>query len=250
MNLERFIIRALALSLCVGGLSGCASTAMTAVGFVYQGDIEELETQQRSLTPRYEKRVKAFEAEIAGLKSEVTASLEAKDIMASAKGLRSLYELTHPCGEDDCGTYPCDDACSVKDRKEEGLKPLVKAEVFIEREGVDDEARFIRASMGDLLDQGTAAFEAGELELVNSVVDHLNANLPFASRTKRGYSELTFNTKTKLIAKSVEDAKALEASQPGAAAKLYTRASELSADLGEDRQAADYKAKAMSLGGS
>ncbi len=249
MTLQSLFMRALALSLCLGGLSGCAGTAKSVTGMIMPNDIDELKKQQRVLTPRYEKNVKAFEKQIATLKADVTASLEAKDIMASAKSLRALYELTHPCGEEDCGTYPCDDMCGADDRSKEKRKPLVKAEVFIEREGVDDESRFIRASMTTLLEQGTAAFEKGELELVNSVVDHLNANLPFLSRNKRGYSELTFNTKTKLIAKIVKDAKAIEASQPGAAAKFYKRASELSADLGEDRQAADYKAKAMSLGG-
>jgi hypothetical protein len=250
MNLERFITRALALSLCVGVFSGCAETAKSFTGMVMPNDIEELTKQQRALTPRYTKNVKAFEGEIATLKADVSASLEAKDIMASAKGIRALYELTHPCGEEDCGTYPCDDKCDAGERSKKNLKPLNKAEVFIEREGVDDESRFIRSSMTTLLEQGTAAFEAGELERVNSMVDHLNANLPFVSRTRRGYSELTFETKTKLIAKTVKEAKAIEASDPRGAAAKYTRAAKLSADLGEDRQASDYEAKAMSLGGS
>jgi hypothetical protein len=243
------LLGAAASCLLLSAAPGCASQAMMVTGFIAGNDIEELETQQRALTPRYEARVAAFQKEIDALKADVNASLEAKDLMASATGLRSLYELTHPCGEEDCGTYPCDDMCDAKERSNEDLKPLNKAEVFIEREGVDDEAGFIRSSMSALLEQGRAAFEAGELERVNSMVDHLNENLPLSSRTRRGYSELTFDTKKALIDQIVAKAAADEATDPLQASTGYSRASKLSADLGEDRQAADYEAKASSLRG-
>lgn len=246
MSIRNTIKGLAAAALCAGALSGCASTAMTITMFIAPNDIDELEKQQRSLKPRYKAQVKLFEQKIETAKKGIDASLEAKDILASSKNIRSLYELTHPCGEDECETFPCE-VCDVAERSKKGLPPLNRAEVFIEREGVDSERGFIRESMDLFYDQSSASFDKGEVELVNDTLDVINENLPFETSNRSRFADLTYKVKDSLITTLVGEGKSLESSQPRVAAKKYTRAASLAEELGEARKASDFKAKALSL---
>ena len=242
----RLIAMMLVLGLGVATMTGCAGTAKSFAGLFYGDDIEELKKQKRSLEPRYKARVKVFEEKIGEKKTEISAALESKDLITGAQVLVELYALTHPCGEEDCGTYPCEQ----RERSDEGMPALNRSEVFIEREGVDNESAFIMSSTDILLELSTEAFGNGEFEKVNSALDVMNTNLPYVSMNQEGYAALTFKTKSALITKLAEEAKAFEPDNPAAAATRYERAASLATELGEDRQAEDFKAKALSLRGS
>ena len=94
----------------------------------------------------YEGLLARHQEAIAQEKAGVQAELEARDLAGALGHLTRLYELTHPCGEEDCGTHPCPEGedCGY------GYE-YTHAEVFMEREGLDPEVAALEAGVARAL---------------------------------------------------------------------------------------------------
>jgi hypothetical protein len=257
MNLTpwRAALLGAALSLSLGCASDDASSSGNPFASLtdpfFQGRIDERTAKWQkkidALRPKYEARVERFEGEIAQAKRVTAASLEGDDLAASFKALGQLYRLTHPCGEEDCGTYPCGDQCDSYWREQEGLDPLNHNEAMLEREGIDDERAFIASATDDLYAALGGYAEAGRFAEADALLNVYSPTIPLPSVNRERYDALHASIRRGWIDDLVARAEAAREAHPGATILYARKGAQLAERNGLSEEAAALRADAAAL---
>jgi hypothetical protein len=233
------------------GLTSCTSTEdafIFTTEFVQSGatnHLKSLEKTQAELLPKYEKAVKEFQGDIDFHKEETEINIERGNLSKAYENLVLLYELTHPCGEEDCGTYPCD-ICQTDDRAEVSLPPLNPKEIMLERDDLDNERAFIESASDQIYDLAGEYIDGRRFDEVNVVLETFNPRVPLPSRNKDRFTKRANNLKKIWLDVLVKDAKAIEADKPAVAALFYAKARQLAEQI-KDPGVKSFAQKAAEL---
>ncbi len=235
---------ALALSSLVA--FGCAEESLVSFhNMFYETDkLDRRQAEFDTVKARYDVSLEEFRQQIATRKQGVDTAIDSGDLAAALDQVGALYSLTHPCGEDECGTYPCE-ICS--NRQLHDLPPINKYEVFIEREGIDDERAFISASMGKIFKLTGSYLSDERFGEADAILAKYIDSIPLPSENASRYTSRHAELKDAWLTVLEADADAASARYPGAALVLYAKAAQLSAQRGMDDDAARHTAKAQTM---
>ncbi len=246
---------ALGMIMSAGGAVGCAQVVdvgymltvpVYKATFVPKADIKINEYQERidKLRPIYEAKVAAFREGIATHKKGVSESIDAGLLPEALYHLDSLYALTHPCRETECGSYPY---IAVRSLESQGLPPLNTYEAYIEREGIDTEDAFIRDAVEKVFPLIGAYIEKRSFDAADVALEKYAATVAGPDSNGARYVAAHKNLKEAWVNVLVTDAEAVRGAFPGTAALLYAKASLLSSQRGEEAKATELLAQASDL---
>ncbi len=176
----------------------------------------------------YEGLLARHQEAIAQEKAGVQAELEARDLAGALGHLTRLYELTHPCGEEDCGTHPCPEGedCGY------GYE-YTHAEVFMEREGLDPEVAALEAGVEGVWALIDAYAEARRFDEADVALARHIGGVPFESRNMDRFAKRHAEVKDAWIATLEQDARiARKRRAHGESALLFAKAASLARQLG------------------
>jgi hypothetical protein len=241
----------LILSVALVTLAACATAEDLLIGtteLVQNGatsKAKKLEAARDELLPAYAKSVERFQDDIAFHKEETEINLERRNLAKAYESLVTLYDLTHPCGEDDCGTYPCE-ICLNDERGDLSMSPLNRLEIMLEREEIDNERAFIESATDQLFELAGAYLEERRFDELDGILDEYNPRVPLPSINRERFTERARNVKMTWVNVLVADADSVEAEHPAAATLFLAKAASLAGEI-EDPSAEALGERVASL---
>ncbi len=218
------------------GLTSCTNTEdvfIFTTNLVEAGatnHLKSLEETQAKLLPKYEQAVKEFQSDIDFHKEETEINIERGNLAKAYENLVLLYELTHPCGEEDCGTYPCD-ICQTDDRAEVSLPPLNPKEIMLERDELDNERAFIETASDQIYDLAGKYIDERRYDEANVVLETFNPRVPLPSKNEDRFTKRANSVKKTWLDVLVKEAKGFETDRPAAAALNFAKARQLAEQI-------------------
>jgi hypothetical protein len=247
--------RALAALAALTALTGCAQ--VVDVGYVLTVPIykatfvpkadETINAHQAridELRPLYEAKVAEFRADIAEHKQGTADAIAAQNLPDALSHLDALYALTHPCREQQCGTYPYSAFRSLKDQ---GFEAVNRYEAYIEREGIDTEDAFIRDAVEKIYPFIDAYIDKRDFDVADVALERYAQTVAGPPENAARYVAAHKKLKKAWVDVLVADAESIRGEHPGTAALLYAKASLLASQRGDADGAATLLAQASGL---
>lgn len=247
----RRILPLLATCLLMMPLMGCYNIVVPIYKATFSPnadhDVLAYEARIKKAKPIYEAKVKTFRADIALHKEKVKQHLDAQELVPALTHLDALYKLTHPCREEDCGTYPCGNTCSRQARSNKKLPPLNKYECYLEIEDIDNEREFILSAIERAYEltatyRNERRFDEADVGLTKYAATIAGPD-ENAARFKKRHKEIKQAWLDVLIA----DAEQHRQDRPGYASLLYAKATDLATQRDDAALVEKLRAQALSL---
>jgi|GEM_PF-2570759 len=207
-----------------------------------------LEKEVESLEEQYETSVESYKNNIAKEKEATDQNIKSEDLDASLASVVRLYALTHPCGEEDCGTWPCrGKECSATYRRANKMTPINKYEAYMAKERIDDERDFILEAVDRIYGLTQKQVKDGRFSELDQILAGYVEKIPGPAENKQRFGKIHKNVKQLWIDALVADAEKVEAEHPGAALLYYAKASGLATEKGDASQSKELMSKAAQL---
>ena len=207
-----------------------------------------LEEEIEQLEKQYETSVSLYKTNIQKEKEATDKNIKAGDLEASLASVVRLYGLTHPCGEEDCGTYPCrGKECRESYRRVNKMPPINQYEAYLHRERIDDERDFILDAVDRIYGLTQKQIEEQRFNELDVILTKYVEKIPGPEDNKQRFGKIQKNVKQLWIDTLVVSAQEAADAHPGAAAVYYAKASALATEKGDSAQSKELLDNASSM---
>lgn len=247
MNKVKIILIACALLGAVANTGCYRFTVPVAKLMSPKLDVEykALEEQIENLESQYETSVENYQNNIEKEKEATDQNIKKGDLEASLASVVRLYALTHPCGEEDCGTYPCrGQECRESYRNVNKMPPINRYEAYMDRERIGNERDFILEAVERIYNLTQKQIEEGRFSELDMILVGYVEKIPGPTENKQRFDKIHKNVKQLWIDTLVAQAEEVEGDHPGAAMLYYAKASGLATEKGDAPQSQELMGQA------